>query len=344
MAALLVRDPNLDICPDFDSEPFEPMRELLRNTGLTNQAAIDALRDAWVTRNNQLRDRWTQEAEARQALADAAALQEQEQPPQPPQPQPQPAPPQPHPQPQHQPPQHQPDPQPPHDDQGEEGPQRELGADEDRPDRERRAKLKLRSFDPNLSVASVIVPRPSSYALNKLANFEYCELWYFTQEGCEDAQRSQRPEADDAFGMARIGEMVMLRPVASVQASKRAIPDADLSWEQFHYAQRSFVDYVLKAGWPEEHAQALVRFFVHLENSPYVNRENGKKILLTYQARVRRNWMDAMKQSDGPVFNIALINNELMETIARDIQSITTADLHRQVSSFLFHLPKPRAH
>ncbi|KAF5380198.1 hypothetical protein D9615_006169 [Tricholomella constricta] len=318
MAALLERDPNLDICPDFDSEPFEPMRELLRNTGITNQQAIDSLRNAWVTRNDQLRDRWAQEADARQALADAAAMQQQGgQQPQ------QQAPPPPR------------DPPRPDDGQEEEEQQEEPGTD-GRPDREKRARPKLQSFDPNLPVASVIVPRPSSYALNKLANYEYCELWYFTQEGCEDAQRAQRSEADDAFGMAKIGEMVTLRPVASVQASKRAIQDADLSWEQLYYAQRSFVDYILKAGWPEEHAQALVRFFVHLENSPYINRENGKKILLTYQDRVRRSWMDAMKQSDGPVFNIAIINTELLESIAREMQSTTTADLHRQVCTLCF--------
>ncbi|KAF5373263.1 hypothetical protein D9615_007475 [Tricholomella constricta] len=302
MAALLVRDPNLDICPDFDSEPFEPMRELMRNTGLTDEQAIDALREAWTTRNDQLRERWAHEAEARRARAEAEAQQPQDQVQQPP-------------------------PPPPANIQPE---GEEIGAGEERTDRERRGKPKLRSFDPNLSVASVLVPRPSSYALNKLANFEYCELWYFTQEGCEDAQRSQRAEADDAFGMARVGEMVMLRPVASVQASKRVVQDADLTWEQFHYAQRSFVNYVLKADWPEEHAQALVWFFVHLENSAYINRENGKKILLSYQARVRRNWMDVMKQSDGPAFNIAIINNELMETISRELQSITTSDLHRQ--------------
>ncbi|KAF5377919.1 hypothetical protein D9615_006696 [Tricholomella constricta] len=323
MAALLVRDPNMEVCPDFDSEPFEPMRLLMRNTGLTDEQAVDALREAWMTRNDQLRDRWTQEADARAAAAEAAAqlqqqqeeeelmreqearrqqllLQQQNQ-------QVQPLPP----------------------DQQEEG----EAPQEPVEDEQRRTKLKLRSFDPNLSVASVIVPRPSSYAINKLANFDYCELWYFTQEGCEDAQRSQRSEADDAFGMAKMGEMVMLRPVASVQASKRVVQDADLTWEQFHYAQRSFVEHVLKAGWPEDHAQSLVRFFVHLENSPYINRENGKQILLTYQARVRRNWMDVMKQSEGAVFNIALINNDLMETIARDLQSVTTANLQRQVSN-----------
>ncbi|GLB44038.1 hypothetical protein LshimejAT787_1502220 [Lyophyllum shimeji] len=298
MAERLARDPNLDVCPDFSSEPFAPMRALLQGTGLTEEEAVASLKDAWTEHNRQLRERWDREAEDRQAGADGA-------------PQGQPA-------------------------EGEqqlgELPAREQEADEERPEKEKKMKSKLRAFNPDLSVASVLAPRPSSYALNKLANFEYCELWYFTQEGCEDAQRTHRTEADDSFGMSKMGELVTFRPVASVQASKRALQDESLTWEQFHYAHRSFVKHVLKSGWPDEHTQALVRFFIELENSPYIDREHGKRVVLTYQARVRRSWMDSMKDSDEAVFNIALINNDLMESISREILGSVAADLNRQLT------------
>ncbi|KAF8156946.1 hypothetical protein B0H34DRAFT_630605, partial [Crassisporium funariophilum] len=140
-------------------------------------------------------------------------------------------------------------------------------ADKERPDREKKMKSKLRAFNPDLSMASVLAPRPSSYALNKLANFKYCELY-------------------------EIGELVTLRPVASVQASKRALQDNNITWEQFHYAHRSFVQYMLKAGWPAKHTQALVQFFIKLENSPYIDCKHVKQIVLTYQARVRCSWKD----------------------------------------------------
>ncbi|KAF8149509.1 hypothetical protein B0H34DRAFT_189792 [Crassisporium funariophilum] len=296
MAEHLARDPNLDVCPDFAAEPFEPMRALLRNNGLTEEAAITSLKDAWTEHNRQLRERWDREAEDRQAEAEATARRELAE----------------------------------RERQQQEPPVQQQEVDEERPDREKKMRSKLKAFNPEVSVANVLAPRPSSYALNKLSNFEYCELWYFTQEGCEEAQRTHRTEADDSFGMSKIGELVTLRPVASVQASKRALQDNNLSWEQFHYAHRSFVKYVIKTGWPDEHTQALVRFFIELENSPYIDREHGKQIVLTYQARVRRSWMDAMKDSDQMVFNIALINNDLMESISREIQCTVTADLNRQ--------------
>ncbi|KAF8151701.1 hypothetical protein B0H34DRAFT_728648 [Crassisporium funariophilum] len=306
---ILNRDPNLDVCPDFASDPFEPMRALLRNTGLSDEAATTSLKDAWTEHNTRLREQWEREAGDRRAEAEAAAQREHEE---------------------REGPQQQPRQQP---------PAQLPEVDEERPDKEKKMKSKLRAFNPDLSVASVLAPRPSSYALNKLANFEYCELWYFTQEGCDDAQRTHRTEADDSFGMSKIGELVTLRPVASVQASKRALQDNNITWEQFHYAHRSFVRYVLKAGWPDEHAQALVRFFIELENSPYIDREHGKLIVLTYQARVRRSWMDSMKDSDERVFNIALINHDLMESISREILGTMTADLNRQVSTIVHFLP-----
>ncbi|GLB43995.1 putative tyrosine recombinase [Lyophyllum shimeji] len=294
----LERDPTLDVCPDFSSEHFEPMRALMRNNNLTDEQAIEALTQAWTQQNADLRARWTRQVEEEQARAEAAAQGEPDRGAQQPE---------------------------------EENRGQEPATADDRQEQEKKSKSKLRDFDPNLSVAGVLPPRPSSYAFSKIASFEYVELWYFTQEGCRDAQSSQRTEADDTFGVSRLGDLVTFRPVASVQAAKRALQDADLTWEQFHYANRSFISHIDKAGWPPQHVQALLHFFLSLESSPYLDREHGRRIVLTYQARVRRSWMDLMKDSEAQVFNIAIINNTLMESIANEIQSSVTADMQRQM-------------
>ncbi|KAG6904885.1 hypothetical protein DXG01_006458, partial [Tephrocybe rancida] len=289
---LLMRDPNLDVCPDFSSAPFEPTRALMRATGMTDKEAVTSLQEAWTTHNDAEQDHWEQETEAWNSAAAQGdqgreGRQQQQQHQQPP-PEPQ---------------QQQAEPQP---------------ADEELTECEHKARLKLRVFNPQMRVGNTLAPRPSSYAINKLSNFEYCELWYFSMEGCEDALR----------------ELVTLRPVASVQASKRVIQDEELSWEQFHYAHRGFIQQIIESGWPEEHTQALLRFFIEIENSPFVTRENGKKVLLVYAAHVRRDWMDLMK-GGGDVFNIALINDELLESVSREIQSKLTADLQHQMSDAL---------
>ncbi|KAF8172734.1 hypothetical protein BJ912DRAFT_1079837 [Pholiota molesta] len=303
MADRLEHDPNLDACPDFSSNHYEAMRALMRNNELTNEQAIEALTQAWTLQNQELRERWAHQVEQDQqeAEAQAAAQGNEEQA------------------------------NVPHADPAQVA-EPELANDNQ--EKDKKSKTKLRSFNPQRSVASVLAPRPSTYAVNKIANFEYVELWYFTREGCKEAQSTQRTETDDSLGMSRVGDLVAFRPVASVQASKRALQDADLTWEQFHYANRSFLKHIDSAGWPPEHVQALLQFFIHLESSSFLDREHGKQIVLTYQARVRRNWMDVMKDGNEEVFNIALLNSSLMESISNEIQSSATAEMQRQVSCY----------
>jgi hypothetical protein len=67
---------------------------------------------------------------------------------------------------------------------------------------------KINNFDANSSVGSYITPHLSTYAINKLESFDYVELFYFTHEGCLNAQSNLRMEADDAYGLSKIGNFV----------------------------------------------------------------------------------------------------------------------------------------
>ena len=52
-------------------------------------------------------------------------------------------------------------------------------------------KLKMKDFDDATTVGNYIAPRPAQYALRRIEDFEYVELWYFTPEGCSDATQLQ---------------------------------------------------------------------------------------------------------------------------------------------------------
>ncbi|KAG6912899.1 hypothetical protein DXG01_011222, partial [Tephrocybe rancida] len=158
-------------------------------------------------------------------------------------------------------------------------------------------------------------------------NFEYCELWYFTLEGCQVAQDSLPTSSEDTFAITMTKGLATLHPVASVQASGRAVKDENLTWVQFLHAQHGFIQHISKYGWPSSHVQALSRFFAELQSCAYLARSNGKHVVLAYQARVRREWMDSFKRDRDSVFDIGLINYELMESIGREIQARTTASL-----------------
>lgn len=192
---------------------------------------------------------------------------------------------------------------------------------------------RLADFDSNRMVGSYIAPRPSTYALNKLENFEYVELYYFTKEGCIDALNNHHSEASDAYGLTRVGDTVGLRQVAAVKSSKNVIQDADLSWNQMTYAKASYIQHAAKAGWPEKHVDALVHFFIGIETSAFRVRSHGEKVLLQYQARVRRHWQDCLKREEGATFNIALIDNRLLESISNEVWDAAHAENKREVSN-----------
>ena len=130
--------------------------------------------------------------------------------------------------------------------------------------------------------------------------------------------------------------MVSFRSISAVRASKNVIQDIDLSWNQLTHTKTSYLQHLGKAGWPQKHINALARFFIGLESSLFCTRTHGERILITYQARVHRHWHNRLKQDDDGSFNIALINNNLLEAIVNEIWDGVHTMNKREVS-----LPPP---
>ncbi|KAF8805167.1 hypothetical protein BYT27DRAFT_7297279 [Phlegmacium glaucopus] len=183
----------------------------------------------------------------------------------------------------------------------------ELLAVQDPPEREddqaepEKKKLKMKDFGDSSTVGNYIAPRPAQYALKKIEDFEFVELWYLTPEGCSDAMQLQLTQNDDTFGLAKIDNMVALKSVLSLKASKNVIPDNELSFRQMSMAKNAFIPLMTKYQWSEKAINAFAQFFTQLELHPYRQRDFGEQALITYQARVRREWHDQLKL--GSAFN-----------------------------------------
>jgi hypothetical protein len=52
------RDPGLDICPDFASPHYGPLRNLLTNAGATEEEALTRLTESWNQENQARREGW----------------------------------------------------------------------------------------------------------------------------------------------------------------------------------------------------------------------------------------------------------------------------------------------
>ncbi|KAG2125468.1 hypothetical protein DEU56DRAFT_759207 [Suillus clintonianus] len=180
-------------------------------------------------------------------------------------------------------------------------------------------KPKINDFDAEITVADIIIPRPSQYAIQKVKSMEYVELWYFSPDGCREAAMTSRStsDSDDAFGFARVDGMVALKTIASFKASQKAVQDHDLSWRQFDLAKTSFLIHIEKNGWPEKHQQALALFFTLITNHEHRMRPRGEKTLLRYAGFVRREWHDRLSQNQG--FNIGIFNSALYSSISDDV-------------------------
>ena len=191
-------------------------------------------------------------------------------------------------------------------------------------------KPKINDFDENRMADSVIVPRPSPFAINKLKSFEYIELSYFTPEGCISAAEENKAAAEEAFGITKVDGLMALKPFTSFKASKNVIKDKDLSWRQMSMGKNSMLHHMNKLGWPEKHINALAHFYFILEDHPMRLRPDGDSILITFQAVVRREWHDVLDRNEG--FNIAKINSETLRAVADEYHDKKRAEGLNEVS------------
>src|SRR5271168_5184425 len=139
----------------------------------------------------------------------------------------------------------------------------------------KKKKLKMKDFDEATTVGNYIAPRPAQYALRCIEDFEYVELWYLMTEGCSDATQHQLTQHDDAFGLAKVDDMVTLKSFSSIRAFKNVVPDAELSFRQMSMAKNTFIPLMAKYQWSEKAITAFAQLFTQLELHPLHQREFG---------------------------------------------------------------------
>lgn len=108
-----------------------------------------------------------------------------------------------------------------------------------------------------MAIASILVPHPSQYAIQKLNTFDYVELWYFFPEDCANAACNNRSQADDTFGLSKVDNILTVHLVTSVRALWNTLTDQELSFESFLQAKNSFLIHAKRASWPTNNLNTL---------------------------------------------------------------------------------------
>jgi hypothetical protein len=229
----LTLDPTLESCPDYASASFKSIRDLIVTGSVP---AGTPLTDAEAA--TQLMQAWNMEhdtchtqvhADAVQAAAGAAALAAQE---------------------------------------DTECAAAEAASEAKWLEAEKK-KPKLGDFDAALIIPDFLGPCASNFAKKKLDDKQYVELWYWTKEGCLDADSLRAGvKADESFGITQISSTLSLKHLTAFKASKKVVHDEDLTWAQLSIAKTGFLAAIEAAGWPKEHRTAVSSFFYAIENHP----------------------------------------------------------------------------
>ncbi|KAF8869550.1 hypothetical protein CPB84DRAFT_1856194 [Gymnopilus junonius] len=99
----------------------------------------------------------------------------------------------------------------------------------------------------------------------------------------DDAAEAQQQQQEEEH-LTKVDDMVTLKSVSSLKASRNVIPDADLSFQQMSMAKNALIPLMAKYEWTERAVNVFAQFFTLLEMHPHWLHEYGERALLVYQA------------------------------------------------------------
>ncbi|TEB23454.1 hypothetical protein FA13DRAFT_1766210 [Coprinellus micaceus] len=207
----------------------------------------------------------------------------------------------------------------------------------ERAEREKK-KPKLKAFVPHKVVATITAPRAPQYAINKLRNLDIPEMYYFTQEGCEEARLQDRTTSSSAMTLTQGEDGLMLTLAVAHKPSAKVIPDHLLSYRQMMIAKTGLLAAMSnELVWPRAVITALASLFLEMDNHSLRREVHGEEALVIYMVEVRREWHEQLKSADENVqpFNISVVNEERIQRIYRDILNTKQAAvIARSVTRF----------
>ena len=200
--------------------------------------------------------------------------------------------------------------------------------------REERKKNKTKYAPiPDRAVSSRPLVLPSLIAICKLKAHQFCELWYFTNSGLDDTEKSFSYAADDHALSLVPGQDGTHTFVPSVIAHDKSsvTQDENLTFEQFGQATIRMMDAMVNNGWQQEHVDMHVRFWSSVENHEwrYSRVDSQQRALLLYQGNQRHFWHITI---GGPqAFNLAIINEEVLADTHNRLVLKINSDQHKLI-------------
>ncbi|KAG1762823.1 hypothetical protein EDD22DRAFT_822991 [Suillus occidentalis] len=191
----------------------------------------------------------------------------------------------------------------------------------------------------NCSKHSTIILRPrpfandeealvSEFALRKIDSGKYVELYYWTNQGLDDALTNYRTRDDDSMvpSIGEDGSTVWVSAATSKPAAG-VIADRDLSPVDFAQAILRIMAAIEERDWTKQRVLMLVQFWGAIMLHRYWNSNDllARRAILLYQEEQRRAWHSAILSSNG-AWDISIIDEP---TLVRTFERVYRASLIR---------------
>jgi hypothetical protein len=279
----LAFDPSLLNCPDFAAPAYEEHRALFVNDNVTHEQAAARLTLFWQADNNLHKQQWEDQKIEDIANHDAELAQQRL--------------------------------------EAQENDlllaQEQENAVKEEMKRNRTKYIQI----PDRPMPAVTPILPSEYAVKKLEKGLYVELWYYTNDGLDDAARSHSAIGDDAMSLLHGADgSISWVSAAAVRESKKMLDDKDISWDNFTQAVPRMMVAMTNAGWPLERVVMLGQFWGSLQTHELRRSQDplDQRTLLAYQAKYRLQWHMAIT-APGGAYNLALIDEVRMRAIRDEV-------------------------
>jgi hypothetical protein len=270
--------------PDFTTGEYEDARARLINKGIANDVlAAEALETIWTLNNDAAKDAWADQEEAamRQAQEVQRVAAEQEQ-----------------------------------------ERQQELEVEQAAARKEEQKKNKSK-FVPvatsKIPITPVVIP--SNYAVRKLKAGEYCELYYFTNRGLNEAKKNLLSTEPQGMILLPSSDGLQTWVNADETRDSKAVvtKDENLTWEDFNEAAPRMILAMKQQDWPEDRINMHISFWTALQNHCWRHAFDTLKqrALLLYQSQQRRMWHLTAGGPHG--WTIAELSQDLIQEAREEI-------------------------
>ncbi|KAG5634234.1 hypothetical protein H0H81_002770 [Sphagnurus paluster] len=162
---------------------------------------------------------------------------------------------------------------------------------------------------------------PSVYARTKLSKNEWVELWYFTKEGCLDADLPTTSLASDTFGLTtNESNSLQIRAVSTARHSPRAVDDTKLTWDQIMVAAKTYTRTLQELGFEEKYYKDIWTFYSDVDfRRADMRATDADRTCIHYVTIIRREFYQ--KADSAYAFDITKFSKERFDEIAYELRN-----------------------